>query len=192
MFLKLSLSGPTGTSPAHGSQFPESGQAPLDSVRDAVELLAFRSACMGSLPVRAVRSTIAVMMRPCWTRVLLLALAAAVAVSCARGPLDVSTIQLGRRLNSDNSVAEHTTAFGRNDTVYVSVLTTGPGSGEIGVRWTYAGVVISEPSRRVTYNGQAATEFHISNSGGFPPGNYLVEVFLDGAPIGERNFRVDP
>ena len=107
------------------------------------------------------------------------------------GPLEVTAIQLGRRLNSDNSIAEHTTRFGPADTIYVSVLTAGPGTGTIGVRWLYEGQLVSEPSGTVSYNGQAATEFHIQNSGGFPPGSYRVEALLDGEPIGERNFRVE-
>jgi hypothetical protein len=107
------------------------------------------------------------------------------------GPLEVTTIQLGRRLNSDNSINEHTTSFRPTDTIYSSVLTAGPGTGTIGVRWLYTGQLISEPRQTVSYNQQAATEFHIQNSGGFPPGAYRLEVFLDGEPIGERNFRVD-
>jgi hypothetical protein len=119
-----------------------------------------------------------------------LILALALAACTPSGPLEISAIQVGRRLNSDNSVAEHTTAFRPNDTIYVAVLTTGPGRGTIGVRWLFAGRLISEPEQAVVYRDQAATEFHIQNSGGFPPGDYRVEVFLDGAPAGERNFRV--
>jgi hypothetical protein len=106
------------------------------------------------------------------------------------GPLRVETIQLGRSLNPDNSVGEHTTAFKRNDTVYVSVLTPEPGRGTIRVRWTYGGQVIDEPEREVSYRDAAATSFHLVNSGGFPPGNYAVEVFLDGQSAGSRNFTV--
>ena len=43
------------------------------------------------------------------------------AIACSRGPLTVDTIQLGRSLNPDSSVASHTTTFTRNETVYVSV-----------------------------------------------------------------------
>ena len=134
-----------------------------------------------------------VMMSATGLRIVALVVATLVgAAACGpSGPLEVTTIQLGRRLNSDNSVADHTTRFRPTDTIYASVLTAGPGAGTIGVRWLYAGQLISEPSRTVSYNGQAATEFHIQNSGGFPPGTYRIEVFLDGAPIGERNFRVD-
>lgn len=105
--------------------------------------------------------------------------------------LQLNTIQLGRSLNPDSSIGEHTTAFRRNDTVYVAVLTTAPGRGTIRVRWTYGGQLIDEPQREVVYRDAAATSFHLVNSGGFPPGNYSVEVFLDGESVGTRNFRVE-
>jgi hypothetical protein len=105
-------------------------------------------------------------------------------------PLTVETIQLGRSLNPDNSVAEHTTAFRRSDTVYVSVLTPAPGRGTIGVKWTYGGQVIDQPQKEVSYRDAAATSFNLVNSGGFPPGNYAVEVFVDGKSAGNRNFTV--
>ena len=106
------------------------------------------------------------------------------------GPLRVETIQLGRSLNPDNSVAEHTTTFRRNDTVYVAVLTPAAGKGTIGVRWTYGGQVIDQPQKDVSYRDAAATSFNLVNSGGFPPGNYAVEVFVDGSSAGTRNFNV--
>jgi hypothetical protein len=106
------------------------------------------------------------------------------------GPLKVETIQLGRSLNPDNSVADHTTAFRPSDTVYVSVLTSGPGKGTISVRWTYAGQVIDQPQREVAYRDTAATAFQLANSGGFPVGNYAVEVSIDGESAGSRNFTV--
>ena len=107
------------------------------------------------------------------------------------GPLQVATIQLGRSLNPDNSVASHATTFNRKDTVYVSVLTTAGGSGTIGVKWMYQGRVIDEPQRPVSYRESAATEFHLVNSNGFPPGQYSVEVFVDGKSVGTRNFNVN-
>lgn len=118
-------------------------------------------------------------------------LALMAAIACSGGPLTVDTIQLGRALNPDNSVATHTTAFKRNDTVYVSVLTADTGAGTIGAKWSYGGRVIDEPKKNVSYKGSAATEFHLQSAGGFPPGEYKVEIFVDGAPAGSRTFRVD-
>jgi hypothetical protein len=106
-------------------------------------------------------------------------------------PLRATTIQLGRSLNPDNSVGTHTTRFKPDDTIYTSVLTDGAGSATISARWLYAGRVVSEPKKDVSYRGPAATEFHIQNSGGFPPGEYKVEIFLNGQPFGSREFRVE-
>ena len=106
-------------------------------------------------------------------------------------PLKVDTIQLGRSLNPDSSVAEHATAFKRGDRVYVSVLTSAPGRGTIGVKWIYSGQVIDQPEKQVTYRDAAATSFNLVSSGGLPPGSYTVEVFVDGQSVGSRNFKVE-
>jgi hypothetical protein len=85
--------------------------------------------------------------------------------------ISVTTIQLGRSVNTDNTVASHTTTFGPNDTVYVSIQVSGSGSATLGVRWTYMGRVVGEPKKQVSFRGGGATEFHLQNAGGFPPGN---------------------
>ena len=111
-------------------------------------------------------------------------------ISCSGGPLEVQTIQVGKSLNTDGSVATISTSFKPGDTVYCAVLTTG-GSGTIGVRWLYGSQVIDEPTKQVSLNGPGATEFHLQNSGGFPQGDYTVEVIVDGKPAGKRGFKVD-
>ena len=115
-----------------------------------------------------------------------------VAAACRpSGPLQLATIQTGKSLNSDNSVGTHTTRFKPDDTMFVSVLTKGPGAGKIGVRWTYAGRTVSEDSRDVAYRDSAATEFHIKNSSGFPAGEYAAEVLIDGKSVGTRPLKVE-
>jgi hypothetical protein len=114
----------------------------------------------------------------------------AVLAGCSSNPLQLDVIQLGRSLSADNRIGDHTTVFKPDDTIYVSVLTTAAGAGTIGVRWTFAGQVISEPTTEVSYRGPAATEFHIQNSGGFPEGSYAVEAFIDGQSVGRRAFSV--
>ena len=115
-----------------------------------------------------------------------------VAAGCSRGPLKMSAIQMGRALNSDKSIATHVTRFKPDQTVYVSVLTEGPGSGEIGAKWTFGGRVISEEQKSVSYTQSAATEFHIAYAGGFPPGEYQVELSIDGQTAESRTFRIEP
>jgi hypothetical protein len=123
-------------------------------------------------------------------RLLLAGAALVVAAACSTGPLELANIQVGRSLNQDRSIASITTLFKPNETVYVSVQTKAGGKGVIGVKWKYGSQVIDEPTKQVDYSGPASTEFHLRNSGGFPPGDYSVEVFIDGVQVGSRNFKV--
>ena len=111
--------------------------------------------------------------------------------ACAEGSLTFDAIQLGRGLNADRTVTSFATRFKPTDTIYVAVLTGGAGSGTVKARWLFAGRVISEPERDVRYQGPASTEFHLQNTSGFPPGDYTVELFLDGVAVGSRTFRVE-
>jgi len=130
-------------------------------------------------------------MRPFKLQLILTVLFACL-VGCGSGQaLRVTSIQLGRSLNADSTVAGHTTRFAPGDSVYVSVLTAGGGSGTIGVRWMYAGRVLGEPKKQVSYRDVAATEFQLQSAGGFPPGDYTVEAFLDEQSVGTREFRVE-
>lgn len=117
-----------------------------------------------------------------------MALSLSLLVGCG-SKLSVSAIQLGRSVNADSSVANHTTRFTPNETVYVAVITTGVGPGVIKVRWTYSGRVMGEPTKKVT--GAAATEFRLQSAGGLPPGDYTLEAFLNDVSVGTRDFRVD-
>jgi hypothetical protein len=118
-------------------------------------------------------------------------LAAILLLAGCASDLRVATIQLGRSINTDNTVANHTTTFGPHDTVYVSVQMSGSGSATLGVRWTYMGRVVGEPKKQVSFRGGGATEFHLQNAGGFPPGDYTVEIFLNDQSAGSRDFRVE-
>ena len=111
---------------------------------------------------------------------------------CGSGhPLQVTRIQLGRSLKPDNTVASFTTVFAPTDTIHLTAFTTGVGSGTISVRWMYGSRVIGEPKKQVTSRIDAATEFHLESAGGFPPGDYTAEVFLDGHSAGTRTFKVE-
>lgn len=120
-----------------------------------------------------------------------LAVMAIVVTAACSGPLQLANIQVGRSLNQDRSVASITTLFKPNETVYVAIQTSAAGKGTISVKWKYGTQVIDEPSKQVSYDGPASTEFHLQNSGGFPPGDYSVDVFIDGVQVGSRAFKVD-
>ena len=133
--------------------------------------------------------TIALSMPTLNVRLTTVILSACVA-ACGTRPLQITTIQLGRSLNADQSVSEFTTIFAPHDTVHLSVLTTGGGSGTLSVRWTYRGTLIGESDKRLADRDFAATNFPLRSAGGFPPGDYSAEVFLDGKPVGTKTFKV--
>jgi hypothetical protein len=125
--------------------------------------------------------------------VLVATVTALLATSCRPSePLTITTIQTGKSLNSDNSIATHTTRFAPKDSIHVSVLTGARGSGTIVARLRFAGGgVINEQTKEVSYNDQAATDFRFQAADGFPPGEYTIEVSLDGKPSETRNVRVE-
>ena len=116
-------------------------------------------------------------------------LAVIVLVGCSQ-PITIDTIQIGRSLNADQSVASQTTTFKPNETVYVSALNNARGYGTISVKWYMGQQLLSERQKQVKFQGAGATEFNISSAGGFPEGAYRVEVFLNGESVGARNFDV--
>ena len=116
--------------------------------------------------------------------------AVVIVTACSDAPLQLANIQTGRALNPDRSIASITTLFKPSETIYVSVQTTGEAPGSIGVKWMYQGRVIDEPLKQVDYDGPASTEFHLQNSGGFPEGDYSVEILINGRQVGSRAFKV--
>ena len=106
-------------------------------------------------------------------------------------PLVVTNVQVGRSLNSDDSVGNLTTRFKPDDTIYVSALTETPGTSTITARWFYQGTLVNESSRDVSYNNEGATEFHLINTNGFPAGSYRVDILVDGQQVESRTFTVE-
>jgi hypothetical protein len=125
--------------------------------------------------------------------VFLVALGVGAAVACGpSGPLKVVTVQIGRTLNSDDSVGNIATTFKPNEAVYAAVLTDAAGTGTVGVRWLYNGQPVSEETKDVRMMREGATSFRLQPpSTGFPPGDYRVEFQVDGQPAGFREFRVE-
>lgn len=127
-------------------------------------------------------------MRP--PKAALLVLVAVVLTGC-RPPLRIGTLQLGSKLNGDNTVATHTTRFKPDDHIYAAVLTDATGSSTIAVRWFYNGQMVSNEEKKVSYKGAGATAFEFKSASGFPVGDYRVEILIDGQPASSRDFRVE-
>jgi hypothetical protein len=123
--------------------------------------------------------------------VVMLLLVVGAAGCSSNDPLVVNTIQLGRSLNSDDTVGNHATTFKPTDTVYLSAINDAVGSGTIAVRWVYAGQTVSQESKDVRFTRDSATSFRLQPpSAGFPEGDYRVEIEVNGQNVGTRTFRV--
>src|SRR6476646_6262348 len=107
-------------------------------------------------------------------------------------PFSIHGIELGKSIGADKKVTTPMTAFGRRDTIYVSVATDGAApSKTISAKWTFqSGQTVKEQSESIAPTGPAATEFHISKGGPWPVGKYKVEVSVDGAPAGSKDFEI--
>jgi len=116
---------------------------------------------------------------------------AAVVLAACRPPLHVGTLQLGSKLNGDNTIATHTTRFKPDDHIYAAVLTEATGSSTITARWSYNGMMVSEESRSASYKGAGATAFEFKSASEFPVGDYKVDILVDGTPAASRDFRVE-
>ena len=107
--------------------------------------------------------------------------------------LKVTHIDVGRSVTAEKTIAEKTDSFRPADTFYVSVATDGSGpSATLTARWTYQdGQVVDESTQNIAPTGGATvTEFHLSKPDGWPAGGYKVEVLLNGASAGTREFKV--
>ena len=116
-------------------------------------------------------------------------MAIVVTIACS-GPLELANIQVGRSLNQDRSVASITTLVQAERNGLRRRADDGAGKGMIGeMEVRHAGDRRADQAG--DYDGPTSTEFHLQNSGGFPPGDYSVDVFIDGVQVGTRAFKVD-
>ena len=69
--------------------------------------------------------------------IVILSLAGFLSACGANEPLRVVQIQIGRALNADSTVSAPAYTFKPHDTIYLSVMTAGKGTGTVGVKWTY-------------------------------------------------------
>ncbi len=108
-----------------------------------------------------------------------------------QGNVTVTDITLGRNVASDDTIDPdaRTNSFWLNDTFYVSVATDGAApSATLLARWTYQdGTVAAEVSKTITPSGPTNTALQApSPESMWKPGDYKVEIFLDGASVATR------
>jgi hypothetical protein len=103
----------------------------------------------------------------------------------------VTNIDIGRSINADLTIKDNTATFRPSDVVYASIQTEGAAPARLGVRWIYNDdQVVDEGTREIHPTGATRTEFHLSKPDGFPEGRYRLEVTLNGASAGTKDFEV--
>lgn len=100
--------------------------------------------------------------------------------------------ELGRAVGGDGSINDPTSDFGPNDTIYVSVETSGSSDATtLAARWTYEdGQEVDRTETTIAPTGTEHTELHVSNPNGWPEGDYQVEILLDGRSVQTLDFEV--
>jgi hypothetical protein len=108
-------------------------------------------------------------------------------------PAGVSNIQM----STDQEAANITTTFAPTDEIYVTFDVNEVEAGSsLEIRWYALDVEGQDPetpftTSEYTYNDEDSIYANIySTEGGFPAGQYKVEIYLNGAKVGEQQFSV--
>ena len=103
----------------------------------------------------------------------------------------VGSVELGSTVDANHKVLASGTSFAPKDTIYASVDTGGSGTATLAAKWTYQdGQTVHEDSKTLDAKGPETTAFMISKPGGFPAGNYKVEISLNGNQVASKDFSV--
>src|SRR5438093_1087986 len=107
-------------------------------------------------------------------------------------PFAVQGIETGKAIGADKKIDTPSSTFGPRDTIYASVTTDGAApSKTISAKWTFQdGQTVKADSQTIAPTGPAATEFHISKKSPWPVGKYKVEISVDGASAGAKEFEI--
>ena len=111
-------------------------------------------------------------------------------------PAMVTTIETGKHIDANKRIVDTASTFAPRDTIYVSVVTSNAMASTMlkTVVTFQSGQVVDSSSQAVaaplTTGGTSVTEFHLVKPGGWPTGDYTVEVWLDGQSAGTRTLTV--
>jgi hypothetical protein len=112
----------------------------------------------------------------------------------ATAGVTVTAITLGNAIGANKKVTQAADSFGKKDTIYASVDTSGAGTAALRAKWTYrkAGqeTLVKEDAQTITQTGLASSEFHVSKPDGWPTGDYQVEIFVNDKTAGTKAFTV--
>jgi TonB family protein len=111
--------------------------------------------------------------------------------------ISIASLQLAAQLGHDHKPVVPTNLFKPTDSIYLVVTTSAPSEGvigSVGAAWRY-GVgedeqAVHSEGKELLFSGPGTTTFEIRKPSGWPPGNYSVEVFLNGKTIKRLAYKV--
>jgi hypothetical protein len=105
--------------------------------------------------------------------------------------LRVSNVMIGKRIGAGNHITEPTFQFAPQETVYVSVGTSGSkGADHLTAAWRFqTGEILQQSSEPIPKAGENAA-FRMSKPKGFKVGTYKVVVFLGDDSVDAKVFVV--
>jgi hypothetical protein len=111
------------------------------------------------------------------------------------GELHISSVDLGTELGADGRIVTAKDNFASTDTVIVAVTASNSGStpvnAQVTARWIDPqGGVFNEESRAQDFSGSQTVNFRVADPKGFKPGNYKLEVALNGSTVETRPFSI--
>jgi len=109
--------------------------------------------------------------------------------------LKVNGVDLGTAIGDDGRIVTALESFTPSDTIIVAITITNAGTapvnGLVTARWLDSeGVAFNEESRQQDFAGAQTVNFRIAQPKGFKPGNYKVEVALNGSTVQSRDFKI--
>jgi predicted small lipoprotein YifL len=120
--------------------------------------------------------------------------AVAPAPELANVPVSVKQVVLANQIGADKKAVAPATSFAPADTLYAVVETVGSGKASVKALWTFHKgdkvAQVNEAVQELVLTGPTTSEFHVSKPGGWPVGDYQVEVFLNGTSVGAQKFAV--
>lgn len=112
----------------------------------------------------------------------------------AEAGVTVTAVKLGKSIGADKKVTAASDSFSPKDTIYAEVATTGAGTATLKAKWTYSKdgktADVKEDTMQIAPAGPATNEFHVSKPDGWPAGEYVVEIWVNGKSAGTHRFSV--
>lgn len=109
--------------------------------------------------------------------------------------LSVTEAQVGTAVGEDFRISAPSSTFAPGDTIIVAITlrnaATPATNGTVTARWIGPdGQAFNEESQQKDFTGVSTVNFRVAEPKGFKPGNYKLEVSLNGSVVETREFAV--